>query len=121
MTKGDNRDMEIRCRKCDCAHNTGSSCRARTVHIHEHTAECDTYAPDCAKHAVTVQKGTLFRAAKSLPPKNTRNVPLACAAHECLFNKRENCIANGICVVDDAALATTGTGCGASCATFIGG
>lgn len=113
--------MEIRCRKCDCVHNTGSSCRARSVRIHEHTAECDTFAHACGKTGATIEKGTLFSAAKSLPAKNTRNVPLTCAAKECLFNKREHCIANGICVVDDDSIRAMDAECGASCATFIDG
>ena len=108
--------MEIRCRKCDCVHNTGSACRASKVNICKDTAECATFEHDNNKEGVTVENGNLFRAAKSLTSKNARNVPLSCAARACLFNKQEDCTANGICVMDDGA---TEYKCGASCATFI--
>jgi len=101
--------MEIRCRKCNCVHNTGSSCRARAVRICEDTAECETYRKDDAKESVIVKNGNLFSASKNLSKKNTLNVPLKCSATECLFNKKENCTANGILVEEH----------GASCATFI--
>ena len=116
--------MEIRCRKCDCVHNTGSSCRAKTVNIADDTAECDTFLKDSGKHGATVRKGKLFESAKHLKPTNTRSVPLVCRATNCLFNRRENCVANGICVVDDTSISlgkkpATRDNCGASCATFI--
>jgi len=100
--------MEIRCRKCNCTHNTGSSCRAKAVKICKDTAECVTFNRDAAKQEVIVRNGNLFNATKDLSKRNTRNVPLTCSATNCLFNKRENCIANGILVTED----------GASCATF---
>ena len=99
--------MEIRCRKCDCTHNTGSSCRARAIKICKDTAECETFKKDNVKEEVIIRNGNLFKASKSLPAKNTRNVPLSCKATECLFNKQENCIANGILVEEDSACCVT--------------
>lgn len=110
--------MEIRCRKGDCNYNTGSSCKAKSIHVCKKTAACETYDKDESKKSVTVEKGKMFESTKSLPPKNTNNVPLSCSAAECLFNKKENCIANGIVVVD-AEPGTRNGGCGASCATYI--
>jgi len=101
--------MEIRCRKCDCTHNTGSSCRARSVKICKDTAECKTFEKDAAKENIIVKNGNLFTASKDLSKKNTLNVPLKCSATECLFNKRENCIANGILVEENKACCATFT------------
>jgi hypothetical protein len=108
--------MEIRCRKCDCVHNDGSACHARQVNICKDTAECATFAHDESKEGVTVGNGNLFNAAKNLTSKNARNVRLTCAAKSCLFNESRDCIANGICVIDDGA---TDYKCGASCSTYI--
>jgi hypothetical protein len=108
--------MEIRCRKGNCVHNTGCSCRAKAVKICKTTAKCETFEHDSAKPAVTIEKGNMFRAAKKLPAKNTKNVPLTCDATDCLFNKQKSCVANGIHVVDDGA---TDAKLGASCATFV--
>jgi hypothetical protein len=67
-----------------------------------------TFEPDALKQEIIVKNGNLFEASKDLSKKNTRNVPLTCSATNCLFNKRENCIANGILVTDNSA----------ECATF---
>ena len=101
--------MEIRCRKCNCVHNTGSSCRAKAVKICKDTAECETYKPDAEKEDIIIKNGNLFGAAKNLSKKNTLNVPLRCSATECLFNKKENCIANGILVEENQACCATFT------------
>lgn len=107
--------MEIRCRKGDCTHNTGSSCRAKAIKICKDTAECETFQQDDIKHSIVIENGNIFEAAENLKAANTRNVPLSCTATDCLFNKSKDCIANGIVVVDDGA---TEEKCGASCATF---
>ena len=101
--------MEIRCRKCNCTHNTGSSCRAKAIKICKSTAECETFEPDSAKENIIIKNGNLFNAAKDLSKKNTRNVPLKCSATNCLFNKKENCIANGILVEENSACCATFT------------
>lgn len=101
--------MEIRCRKCDCTFNTGSSCKARAIKVCRDTAECVTYTRDAAKENVVVKNGNLFEAAKDLSKKNTNNVPLRCSATNCLFNKKENCIANGILVEENKACCATFT------------
>lgn len=108
--------MEIRCRKCDCAHNAGSSCCARKVNICKDTAACATFIHDDNKPGITVKDGNIFHAAKNLTSKNARNVALTCDAQDCLFNKDHDCIANGICVIDSGA---TDYKCKASCSTFV--
>ena len=107
--------MEIRCRKGNCRHNTGCSCRAKAIKICDETAECETFQKDNIKEKILIENGNIFEVADDLKPINTRNVPLTCTATECLFNKKEHCIANGIVVVDDGA---TTEKHGASCATF---
>jgi len=108
--------MEIRCRKGDCTHNTGSSCRAKSVNICKDTAECETFKKDDIKEKIIIENGNIFEVADELKAINTRNVPLTCDATDCLFNKKENCIANGIVVVDDEE--SDNEGCSACCATF---
>jgi len=107
--------MEIRCRKGDCVHNTGCSCRAEAVKICKTTAECETFKKDDIKSQILVENGNIFEVAKELEPVNTRNVPLTCTTTSCLFNKHENCTANGIVVTDDIAGVTD---CGACCSTY---
>jgi len=109
--------MEIRCRKCECVHNTGCSCRAKAVKICKDTADCETYSKDDLKESIIIENGNIFQVAEGLVAENTRNVPLVCSATECLFNKKENCIANGILVADTPPV-TRGEGYGACCATF---
>ena len=113
--------MEIRCRKANCAHNTGSSCRARAVRIDKKTAACETYAPQDGKDSLAIEKGKIFRVAERMPGKNTNDIPLRCCARNCLFNRQERCIANGITVLDDIAPGKTPSihADKATCATFV--
>ena len=108
--------MEIRCKKGDCEHNTGSSCKARAIKIENGTAACETYTHDTDKENIVIKNGNIFEAAKNIAPKNTNNVPLKCAAKKCLYNREERCIANGILVIDNQSSTCEAD---AACATFV--
>ncbi|MCL2570152.1 MAG: DUF1540 domain-containing protein [Firmicutes bacterium] len=102
--------MEIRCKKTDCAYNTGASCSAESIMVGGY-ADCETYSPDELKKSLIIKNGNLFEISEELVAKNTRNVPLSCRAKHCLFNRQSKCYANGITVIDDED--------DAGCATFI--
>ena len=108
--------MEIRCKKGNCEHNTGSSCKAKAIKIQNGTAACETFYPDAEKKNIVIKNGNIFEAAKDMAPKNTNNVPLKCAAKKCLYNRKEKCIANGITVIDSESSSCEPD---AACATFV--
>jgi hypothetical protein len=104
--------MEIRCKKGNCKHNTGCSCCAHTVEI-SRAVECNSFVKDEIKDDLMIENGNIFEIAEELVPKNLKNVPLACRARNCLYNKQDQCHANGITVID------TDSNKNAGCATFI--
>ena len=108
--------MEIRCKKGDCEHNTGCSCKARAVQIDNGTAACHTYHKDAVKENIIIENGNIFEVSQDMAEKNTNNVPLECAAHKCLYNHGKKCIANGITVIDSESSSSKQD---ASCATFV--
>ena len=108
--------MEIRCKKGDCEHNTGVSCRAKAIKIEKGTAACGTYTHNEDKKNIAIKDGNLFNAAERMPARNTHNVPLKCAASKCLYNRTERCIANGILVIDNESSTCEAD---AACATFV--
>lgn len=108
--------MEIRCKKGDCTHNTGCSCRAKNIDIEKNTAACGSYVKDDLKENLIIRNGNLFDVADELVPGNTNNIPLDCHQRGCLYNKKEKCCANGITVIDGE---TPDGKEDAECATFI--
>lgn len=106
--------MEIRCKKGDCKHNTGCSCCAGTVEI-ERVVTCGSYVKDDIKEALMIENGNIFEVAEELVSKNIKDVPLACRARNCLYNKSDKCSANGITVIDGEVANHEE----AECATFI--
>jgi|GEM_PF-427504 len=108
--------MEIRCKKGDCKYNTGSSCSAKNLNIDRDTAACATYDKDEVKENIIIRNGNIFDVADKMAAKNTNNVPLGCQATQCLYNKNEECIANGITIIDGESSSSDQD---ASCATFV--
>ena len=106
--------MEIRCKKEDCKHNTGCSCRAHSVKIARGT-ECNSYVNNPLKENLMQENGNIFGVAEEMVKSNLKNVPLECKARACLYNRAERCHANGITVIDDEC------GTCADCATFCQG
>lgn len=105
--------MEIRCKKGDCKHNTGCSCSAKDVTI-DKTTHCNSYNKDEIKENIIIENGNIFKVAEELVPKNLKDIPLACQAKTCLYNKQELCIANGITVIS----CENKNHANADCATF---
>lgn len=111
--------MEIRCRKGDCAYNTGCSCSAKCVEV-DKAADCKTYHRDELKKSLIIENGNLFEISEELVAKNLRNVPLTCRATNCLYNRGRLCHANGISIIDDfRGDPDGGTETCAPCATYI--
>ena len=110
--------MEIRCKKGDCKHNTGCSCRAKGVEITRGTVSCNSYVKDDLKENLIIRNGNIFDIVDELVPANTHNVPLQCRQRNCLYNKSEKCCANGITVIEGE---TPDGEEDAECATFIEG
>lgn len=91
--------MEIRCKKGDCKHNTGCSCEAASVEIARGT-ECNSYEKDEIKEELIIENGNIFEVAEELVSKNLKSVPLECRARDCLYNRKDECHANGITVIN---------------------
>jgi len=110
--------MEIRCRKCDCSYNTGASCEAKGIQVGR-GHDCETYLKNELKQNLIIENGNLFEVAEELVSKNMKNVPLACDAKSCIFNKSgKECTANGITVIDGDDESQKGCSEKAECATF---
>jgi len=62
-----------------------------------------------------IENGNIFEVAEELVSKNIKDVPLACLARNCLYNKTGKCCANGITVIDSETAEYEE----AECATFI--
>lgn len=91
--------MEIRCKKDDCKHNTGCSCRAGEIRI-DRGEHCASYVRNQLKDNLIRENGNIFAVADDMAKQHLRTVPLACCAKECIYNKERRCHANGITVVD---------------------
>ena len=83
---------------------------AKDVHVGK-GVDCESYHRDELKNSLIIENGNLFEISEELVAKNMRNVPLACSARVCIYNKDEKCYANGISVIDDENEAV--------CATYI--
>ena len=110
--------MEIRCKKENCEYNTGCSCKAGSIAV-DRVHHCASYTCSPLKDELTEQHGNIFEVTEKKAKSHLRNVPLACSAKTCLFNKDEHCQANGITVLDDtdADSKPASADC-ADCATF---
>ena len=91
--------MEIRCKKQDCRHNTGCSCRAGHITV-DRAHHCASYEKDALKQDIIDNNGDIFSVSDKRAPNHLRNVPLDCKAKSCLYNRQEQCSADGISVID---------------------
>ena len=105
--------MEIRCKKEDCKFNTGCSCKAGMLEV-DNKHHCATYSNDPLKEELIKEEGSIFEVADKIAPNHLLNVPLECAAKNCLYNKSSQCHADGISVID----VDEDSGDVADCATF---
>jgi len=105
--------MEIRCKKEDCKHNTGCSCRAGSIEI-DRTHHCNSYVINQLKEDLMQENPTIFEVPEDKVLNHLKNVPLECRAKNCIYNKSELCQADGITVIDD-------DNDHADCATFCEG
>lgn len=99
---------ELRCGMRDCNYNKGYECRARKINV-DGKADCKTYKPDGSR---TKNDNVMYEAGMDNYFADTSpHTVVDCAARECLFNRAEQCIANGISVVSEAK--------DAKCASYI--
>jgi hypothetical protein len=76
-----------------------------------------SYFKDEIKEGLIIENGNIFQVAEELVAKNTKNVPLECHKGNCIYNRKEQCTANGITVIDSDCEGHTV----AECATFVEG
>jgi hypothetical protein len=91
--------MEIRCKKEDCKHNTGCSCRAGAIVVDKAT-ECASYDHEPIKGELIRENGNIFHVADDMAKEHLKSVPLECRAKSCIYNKSEHCQANGITITN---------------------
>jgi hypothetical protein len=113
---GDIYYMEIRCKKENCEHNTGCSCKASKVAV-DKGHRCDSFNGDPLKDTLIAGEGHIFEVAEEKVKAHLKSVPLSCTARTCLFNKETKCTANGITVIDESKKESVSRDC-ADCATF---
>jgi len=103
--------MEIRCKKDNCEHNTGCSCKAGSIAVDKGGHHCCSYIDNPLKSNLIEENGDIFSVAEEKVHRHIRSVPLACNEKTCLFNKEERCQANGVTVIDDGKKACCATYC----------
>ena len=78
---------DLKCKRQGCTYNKNCNCTAKQIEVTKNT-ECKTYQPsETMKH----------QEEKIGQPPIRKDIKVGCHA-ECLFNKEEKCIANGITV-----------------------
>ena len=97
---------DLKCGLKNCKYNKGYCCCAKEISVDRHT-DCVTYTDDPTKRKSLFEAGTDF-----IPANYDVDTKITCSA-QCLFNKNNVCIANGITVMGDGKNE-------ASCLTFVG-
>ena len=90
--------MDIRCRKGKCKYNNNQTCTYKNLEIGEYT-ECRDFDPDAEKYVEDYTKTMLEKPPKIAPFKNIHKYNLHCDATNCIFNKNNKCLSNGITVL----------------------
>ncbi len=94
---------DLKCGKKNCTHNKGYCCCARQIEVAKST-DCLTYEP-------TEKKTSMFEAGSDFVKADySVDTAVGCNA-DCIFQKSNKCVANGITVMGDSGNAT--------CLTFI--
>lgn len=93
---------DLKCGKKNCTYNKGYCCCAKKIEISGKT-DCMTYSPD-------LNKKSMFEAGSDFEPASySVDTKVGCSA-DCLFQKDNRCVANGITVMSgehkDAACLT---------------
>ena len=104
--------MDLKCKKLNCKYNNCFACMSKNIKVGTN-CECVTF--EKADRLDEKQKqdvgATMFETAPDIHPyRHNKLVGIKCDAN-CLFNKNNDCCANGICVCEDKSHAT--------CATYI--
>ncbi len=89
--------MDIRCRKGKCVHNNNQTCMYKNLQIGNAT-ECKDFNPDPDKYVEDYTKTMLEKPPKIAPFKNIHKYDLHCDATNCIFNKDNKCLSNGITI-----------------------
>ncbi|MDR0426615.1 MAG: DUF1540 domain-containing protein [Clostridiales bacterium] len=85
---------DLKCGLKSCRYNKGYSCCSDEISVDSGT-DCRTFSPDPNK------RGNLFEAGEEFVPADySVDTAVACTA-ECVFNKQEKCVANGITVMSE--------------------
>ena len=90
--------MDIRCRKGKCVYNNNQTCTYKNLEIGEKTECCD-FNPDEEKYVEDYTKTMLEKPPKIAPFKNIKKYNLQCNATNCIFNKNNKCLSNGITIL----------------------
>ncbi len=80
--------FDIKCKRQGCVFNKNCNCTSKNVEV-DKKAECKTYEPS--------ENQDVQMDEKIGQPPIRKDIAVACHA-SCLFNKNEECIANGIYV-----------------------
>lgn len=96
---------DLKCGLKNCRYNKGYSCCSHEISVDEGT-DCRTYSPDPEKRT------NMFEAGEDFTPVNySVDTDVRCTA-DCVFQKQEKCVANGITVMSESNQA-------AVCLTFM--
>ena len=78
--------FDIKCKRQGCLFNKNCNCTSKSIEVDKKT-ECKTYEPG--------EKANVNMVEKIDQPPIRKDIAVACKA-SCLFNKNDECIANGI-------------------------
>jgi hypothetical protein len=85
---------DLKCGLRDCSFNKGYCCVSKKIGINKDT-DCVSYAPSEAK------RKSLFESGEDFAPANySVDTTIECTA-DCLFNKANKCISNGITIMNN--------------------
>ena len=93
--------MNISCRKTKCKFNNNYVCNSKNIFIQKNL-NCSYYEPIKKENLQDVSK-TMFELAPEIAPyKHNKNTNIICEA-DCIFNKNNRCVSNGIFVNGESA------------------
>lgn len=95
--------MDIKCKKCECAHNKFCCCTAGKIKV-GNGVDCETYEFSEAKAQDLKQQTAknMFEISSDLNPHvSNKEAKIYCDA-KCLFNREGLCSANGITVLESS-------------------
>lgn len=94
--------MNITCRKTKCKYNNNYACNSKNIFIQKNL-NCAYYEPIEKNELYDVSK-TMFEIAPEIAPfRDKKDVNIFCEA-DCIFNKFNKCLSNGIFVNGESEL-----------------